>query len=336
MFAVAFQRVTAEQDPRQLAAKRLREEHRLQKVGVYWIVPLEAEIRRGLRELNEELQSLEKAERKLQQLIHENRRRWNQLKPVRRSIARLVAETKKLSTDDPRRLALEAEIARRRRLLSGAVDPPRLGTLPVVRAAVIEITSARHELYLRVDHLREQTARLGKEYAQRSADPAILRDLQTLGGQAQLGPARNYLTAPGDRRLIAEALAAALAPRVPVYLLGEKARVAVLLNDEVPVTLTWNAQARSIRITSNMAAAAGIEVPREAPRRTIVTADKRRLRAREVEIDSLRLGSLLLAAPKVLVLPPEGEDLGGQIGPAAFEKYTVRLKLEQLRLETGE
>jgi len=97
MFAVVFQSVTAEQDPRQLAAKRLREEHRLGKVGVYWIVPLEAKIRRGLRELKEETGTSK--ERLVSRLVEwfgaledEELRAAIMASPMPESIRRLIAQ----------------------------------------------------------------------------------------------------------------------------------------------------------------------------------------------------------------------------------------------------
>ena len=102
--------------------------------------------------------------------------------------------------------------------------------------------------------------------------------------------------------------------------------------EETPATFTWRTSDEPTIITASLAESAGIETPDDAPRVELRIGRRRRLTARQVKIPYVRFGKYLVRDVPAYVLPPEGEDLGSQIGQFALKGYRVSAEPGRLRL----
>jgi hypothetical protein len=118
---------------------------------------------------------------------------------------------------------------------------------------------------------------------------------------------------------------------VPLYRDQGALRVAGLIN-RTPVTFTWKESSEPTMVTASVIEAAGLVVPDSAPEMAHPLGDGRVLKVRKFTIPYVRFGKQVLRDVPALALPPEGENLGTQIGVSAFSGVSPRAEPERFRL----
>lgn len=292
--------------------------------GTVWISRTERQVREHLARLDEARAAILTLQAALEERRQRNAAAWA---ASRDQIAALQKAKAALPTDDPKRKQLDRQIAE---IQAQAIDPAQLAGLPDVQTRLIELTRLRLRLTVATLTLRDQVPQLDSDYRRLSQDAEVTAALEQLGPGHRLGPLHANYRAELQR--LGEYERVVLTPWVPLYLQHRHARVGALLGERTPATFTWEAEQTRVVLTAGLAEAAGLTVPAAAPTVPLTFAKNRRLAARQITVPALRLGKFLFRDLPACVLPPEGEDLGARIGPAALPKHRAGLEPDQLRL----
>lgn len=302
----------------------LQDEMRLVRFGRTneWILQRELLLRKRIDELPKLKENIQNHERQLGERIEQNRQLWQ----VRRQTeVRLKQLATTRSTSDPQRQQLEQQIAV---LRTQAVPPEELGGMPDVQSRLIDLTSDRNRLTLSIVWVRETAPVIVDQYERLRTDDRITAALSKLGDNHTLSSGKNL---EAELKRLAQFEPLINSPWLPMYRQSGLPRVGAIINDRTPVTFTWRDSSEPATVTRSMLEAAGIQLPDDASR-VEHTFGNRRLTTRQVTIPYVRFGRCVLRDVEAFVLPPEGEDLGAQIGPAAFTGYSVKAEPEWLRL----
>ena len=227
------------------------------------------------------------------------------------------------------------------------------------RALAQKMHQQRRELWKRLDGLNEQSvfSKSAKRYADArirleatnialrfaiersgswydSMDASIGEAIEVLaaegGERVRLGPARDYrVLLPQRLAPLAKLLADA---RLPIYRSAGRFRFPVILNDSAPATMIVVDDSPLSLAPTSLLAAAGVEVPDEAPRRTI-DIDGRRIEGRVVSVPTLKLGRHALGPIEFLAVDPEADNMGPCLAGSALERFELRWDDERLELE---
>jgi hypothetical protein len=287
-----------------------------------WIQRRELSLRTRIDELPKLKENIQANERQLVERIEQNRQLWQVRRQTELRLKQLAATR---STSDPQRQQLEQQIAT---LRTQAVPPDELGGMPDVQSRLVDLTSDRNRLTLSIVWVRETAPVIVDEYARLRADDRVTAALRKLGGNHTLGSGKSL---DAELKQLAQYEPLLNSPSLPMYRQSGLPRVGAIINDRTPVTFTWRDSSEPATVTRSMLEAAGIKLPDDASR-VEQTFGNRRLTTRQVTIPYLRFGRCVLRDVDAFVLPPEGEDLGAQIGPAAFTGYSVKAEPEWLRL----
>jgi hypothetical protein len=313
------------------ASEVLIREFRLARNGRVWITPTEQRLIDRLDALPNLRTRIIDTESALGQTIEQNAAVWQQLDRVQQTIKQLE-QSRKSSNGSPRN-KVEEELRRQRklaeRLQQQAVEPAKLGGVPPVRARLIALSNDRNELLLSLLWIRSAAAGLPEEYRRLAANPSVSGALRELGRDNQLGPLRDY-----NQRLkqLDSYDKLAFVSRLPMYRTGDRWRVSLIVNDQAPATFTWRDSHDPTIVTTALAEAAGISVPATARRLRLSVGGGRQVEVRSITIPYVRVGRYLISDVPALLLPPEGEDLGSQIGPVALPDHRAVARPEQLCL----
>lgn len=312
--------------PRQAEASpdSLQEQGLSRIAGDVWVTAAETSLRQRLAELPRLKESIQIAERDLDEQIEKNRRVWLEQTPSRKALEQALA---RLSPKDPQRKPLQASLNALRKV---AVDPLLLGGRSNVRARLVTLGQERSMLSITLLWLRSTWPEMQQQYETLQADPRLQQALRQAGNGQRLGPARSY---EADLKRLGEYERVVHTPWVPAYLQSGKTRLTAVVNERTPVTFTWSeaSDAQTV-LTTGTLASLGLQVPANAPRTTLSFEKKRIVAARQIKLDSLRLGRCLVRGAQAWVLPPEGEDLGSRLSRSTLAEHRVQLEPERLRL----
>ncbi len=310
----------------------LTEDFALVRSGQVWINRREVRLLARLEALPNLRARITDAEADLAQIVDGNEAAHRRYAALQQIIKRLERGRSGVPNGSQRK-TMERELKRQRDtaalLKERAIEPARMGGEPSVRAKLVTLSNDRNALLLCVLWIRAAAVELDEEYDPLRNDPRVARALERLNGNQQVGPLRDY----GERL-------AQLAPyeklvftsELPLYRLGDRLRVSLILGDQTPATFTWQESHESTVITASVAEAAGITAPDSAARVPVPLAGNRRVWARKVVVPYLRLGRHVVKDLPALLLPPEGEDLGSQIGPVALPGFEAVAEPARLRL----
>jgi hypothetical protein len=309
----------------------LTRQFRLVRNGRVWITPTEQRLIDRLDALPNLRTRILDAESVLSQAAEQNAVYWRQVERVQ-AIIKQLERTRGAATGNQRK-KIDEELQRQRKLLERirkpAVEPAHLGGVPAVRKRLIALSNDRNELLLSLLWIRSAVAGLADEYRLLAANSAVADALRELGGGNQLGPLRDY-----EQKLkqLEEYDKLAFVARLPLYRTGQRLRVSLIVNDQAPATFTWRDSHDPTIVTASLAEAAGIPVPATAPRLRLNLAGGRQLEVRSVAIAYLRIGRYVMRDVPAMLLPPEGEDLGSQIGPVALPGHKAVARPERMCL----
>jgi len=333
-YAVAVRAAPPEDSPPengQEAAGRLLRQRGLTPVGTHWLTKEELRLRRQLTRLDE----LQRRERQLRQaldeLLEQNEAIGRRLERSGQQRSRLDVQRKQARGDAARKklAAADAQLAALIDALRQQYVPPnKLGCGGASKRLAVELIRTGTAASLAFSAVRELLNTTGKSYEPLRQDRAAAAAIESLPGNQRLGSGRNYVAelkkhAAFERRLDNDA------PRF--YREGKHIRLTLLVNGGTPATFTFHESSGPLLIPASLVQSAGIKVPADAPRATY-TAGDRRLAVRVVHVSHLRLGPHTLVNTRALVLPPEGEYLGPQIGRDTLAGYQVEFDDKSLRV----
>jgi len=293
-------------------------------VGDVWLTLEEVRLREELARLPGLARNVVSLQNELDERIQQNRLTWetNQVR-----IAQLKQLKASLKPDEIKRRRIDEQI---QELEGQAVAPEELGTQADVRTRLIDLSNERNRLALGVLTVRRLEADLEPTYARLAKDRQVTGALAALGAGHRLGPLGDGYQS--EIRRLPEYDKYAFTDWVPLYRQSGRWRVAAILNEQTPVAFTWLGSFDPTTLTTSMAEAAGVCIPSDATAVQLPVGQSRIVTARAVQVGSLRFGAHVFRDLSVLVLPPEAEDLGAQLGMDAFDGYVAREQPDRLRL----
>lgn len=318
--AVSF--AAAQQD----SPKSILATEKLQEIA-HGIWGLEEELR--LQEIAAELPKLREQliviERRLSVQVQTNRQLWQQQGTT---ILGLEASLAKLPSSDPKRLELASQI---KLLRSQTIEPDKLPRVPAVQQQIIEFTELRQAISLALLESSAHLTMLSTRYEELSQNPAVSDALAQQSANAKLGPIRPL---ESHRKRLSDYEKLVFTAAVPIYLQSGRLRVGAIIDERLPVTFTYQQGSgdQATLITSSIAEAAGAMLDQNTAAMKIEVAPKRTALVREATLTSLRIGRLQLSQVRVLVLPPECEDLGCILSRATLTGHSVKIERDLLRM----
>lgn len=291
-----------------------------------WITSREARLRDDWQALPQHREAIAALDAALAERVEQNASQWATLEQRRAQLRTALAA---LSPADKQRRALEEQL---KILDRQGIAPSRLSDQPDVRAKLVELTNHRHQLWLAARAIRRNTPELMREYEPLAASATVQAALGQLGSGHKLGPARDYVA---DLKKLPDWERIFLTDWIPLYQQGERTRLTLLAEESTPLTFTWTSSPEPTLITAGMAEALGLEISSQAQTQMVTLAPQRTYAARQAVIPFARLGAAEVRELEVWVLPPEGEDLGARIGPAAFPNLRLQPQPERLRFLTS-
>jgi hypothetical protein len=293
--------------------------------GTVWLSQAERSVRQALADLEDTRRGMIKQQQWLDERIRRNRAAWE---ANQRRIAALQKALTSPDADQADKREIKDQIEG---LKSRSVAPDRLAAQADVRSNLIKLTNSRHRLALSLLELRRLIPDIDGQYAQLASEPGVQQALRTLGPAHRLGPLPDGYG--GDLRRLGEYDREVFTPWIPAYLQSDRVRVGAIVNERIPITFTWLESNDPAVLTAAMAEVAGLGVPKTQGQTVPISmGGGRRVPVYRATVPSLRFGQHVIRDVPCLVLPPEAEDLGGQIGVDAFSKYETRIEIENLRI----
>jgi hypothetical protein len=286
-----------------------------------WINAAESRLRDLAKPVDEDYRTAGQLQRSLETRIGQNRLAWESALVQREALRQSLAG----ATGDEQRQRIQQQI---REIDERLIDPVKLGAQPDVRATLIEWTNRRQRLTLAVLQIPRWHEQMLADYRQLGGDPQVSAALRALGSNQRLGPLEGGYR--GLLRRLGQVESAVCTPWVPLYLQNQQARFGGILNEQVPVTFTWQESSEPTLVTASMVELAGL-APEDGEPQSLAVGP-RRLTARRIRVPTLRLGGVVLRDAPAFVLPADAEDLGARISSAAFADHRAQIEPERLRL----
>jgi hypothetical protein len=318
----------AEDDPRRILA-----DAGLTNLGEAWLCRSEVDARRwfdALDPLERQYQALQKA---IDDRIRANEAAKADLKQKKRDLKALL---KKIEMNDPAAIGptreqlkqsakeLDAQVKQLRKV---AKDGTKLAEFQPAREDVIRLANARAALTLAAASLRRTTGELSKEYERLGNIAAVRGALAKLPHQ-RLGTGKDYVADAAER--LARIERAVRSNVVPVYCDDDHARVLAIVNGATPVTLSLRHSNGPTHLPHSVVTSLGTSM--EGVPTVTYTVGSRTLTCRQIKLETVQIGGLVLNNVEALALPPEGEDLGAKLGRAAYDAFYFDVDVSQLRL----
>ena len=302
-----------------------------------WLSPLEIDMQRRVRRLPRLeaslLDSRESARRLAERLITTNMRVEVRLQTAKQNVQTLLAGRAELRSPGQRRVVdarIKTEQETIKRLSAAHIDPEMIVGLPAMRQAMITLTNSRNDLAATILWIHDTRPLLREQYEELASQRQVSLAMKALGSDYRLGSGEDY-DSPAFLRKLAGYEELVFTDELPLYRDNGELRVAAFI-ERTPVTFTWHSSGEPTMLTASVIEATGLSVPDDAPRMTRRFPDGQELVVRQLEIPYLRFGRHLLTNVSAFALPPEGEQYGAQIGPAAFADHSPRAEPKEMRL----
>lgn len=300
----------------------------------FWINRHEQALRAKLEELVRLERQCQEAQKQVLAIVERNETVRAQLATAHKKAHGLKKLADASQPGSPIRKAHDDALKQQRDLIKDLtpryVEPTKFAALPATKAAVLRLTGELSAAWTAVDESKRLLQKMDRNYSELAQDTAVVAALEQLGPDARLGPTDSI---KNDRKRIASVETALVSMHVPVYRESECYRVSVIVNERVPATFTLLESTEPTIITASLAQAAEINVDDMIAAGEHYTKDGRKLMLRKGAVSRLRIGTLVLEDLQVSVLPPEGEDLGAQIGLTTLQSASPKLQPHLLRLE---
>jgi hypothetical protein len=302
----------------------------LTPVGNVWITGREKALRRWIESLPALERRHQRANAKSEELLAANETKREQLAKAEAAEQAAKKLPKTLQRDSSISQPVSAGGGQNpsNKLKSSMPDVTGLGEQTPLQAAMIELVTARLELQSAVLNIQRAARMLDAEYRTLQGNATMRAALRQLGGTTKLGPIKSYQR---DVQRAESLVASVFGPQSPGYFENGQFHVGAVLNDTLPALFEFRTAPNPVILAHSVAERLGItenETPQAA---RSIDLNGRRLSARPITLASIRLGNCLVRDVPALVLPPEAEDLGSQLNPAALVGYqTIRQERRML------
>ncbi len=307
----------------------------LQRVEKTWLVSAEVELHDRLEELGKLERRLQESKRECDAQITAIEQLRAQLKTAEVTKARL---TKVLKTAPAGQLRTLLEKDRKEqtelaaKLREGLPPEDTLGGLAPLKGLLAEQCALRAEFSLGVLEASRLDAGLAKQYAELAAKNEVQDALAELAGHS-LGPAKRLAA---DQKTLQKYRAAAFTATAPIYREGKRVRVSLILNEELPATLTWHEEHEATVLPYSLAQNLGLmnKLPSKQEQLAI-PKEKLTLHGWFITLDKIRLGQAVAEKTPVFVMSPEHEAQGGRLGYELQKELLLTLEPERLQVKCG-
>ena len=299
-----------------------------------WISPEEQRLRtelEGFLRLERELQD---AQKQFNRIVQHNETLRAQLSAAIENVKNLQQLGKGLQAGTPARKANDEALKQHRELIKELqaqyLEPEKFSASPAVNGAVLQLIEARDGARLAICKVRRLSDALEAAYQQLSQAPEVTSALTKLSPVGTLGPGAGL---PAEMQRVDKLENSLNELAVPVFRESGCYRLSAIVNDRLPATFTLRGSSEPTIIPASLAQAAGVPYKRGDATAVHHARDGRKLPATKAILRKLRLGPIVLENVHVLVLPPEGEDLGGQLGGTTLQGLRPKLQPQLLRLQ---
>lgn len=309
--------------------------HGLQRFEKSWLVGDELELHERVEELGKLDRRLQDAKREGEAQIIALEQLRAQLKTAEATKARLATVLKSAPAGQLRTM-LERDQKEQTQLAAKLKEglPPAetLGGLAPLKGVLAEQCAVRAEFVLAYFEASRLEAGLAKQYAELAEKREIRDALAELPTQT-LGPAKRLAA---EQKTLQKYRATAFAASVPFYREGKRVRVSVVLNDELPATLTWHDEHEATLLPYSLAQNLGLaEKLSDKQEQLALPKEKLTLRGWFATIDQIRVGQSVAEKVSIFVLAPEHEALGGRLGYELQKELLLTLDAERLQIKCG-
>lgn len=313
------------------AAEAALQANGLKKFGTTYVLPQEAEVGRSFAALQRlqkdyllasgQARALEREAREARAMIIELTKQRLQLNQQLRQ-AGSTAEYNQLAN-------LSNEVTDRLNLLQATVNDP--SGLQSAR----EQAGRRREAFVQgiVEARPEIDALIGR-YDELGKEPAVagaLADLnRTAKAKVGLGPSKSFQT---QQKAFEKVEATLMTEVIPLQPDGGVNRLDVTLNGKITRSMILDTGASSISIPSEVAAQAGILPGPDAPKVEVSIADGRKFEARQVVLDSVRVGKFTAEKVECIVMPPEFANAPMLLGGSYLRNFIAKISPDARTLQ---
>jgi hypothetical protein len=307
----------------------------LQRVEKTWLVPAEVELHDRLEELGKLERRLQDSKRECDAQIASIEQLRAQLKTAEETKARLATVLKTAPAGQLRTM-LEKDQKDQTQLAAKLKEslPPSetLGGLAPLKGMFAEQCALRAEFVLGYFETSRLETAAAKQYADLAENREIKDALAALPNQT-LGPAKRFI---GEQRTLQKYRATALGPAAPLYREGKRLRVSMILNEELPATLSWHEEHEATLLPISLAQSLGLAEKLTGKQEQLtLPKEKLTLRGWFVTLDRIRVGQSVAENVPVFILAPEYEAIGGRLGYDLQQQMLLSLDAEHLQLKCG-
>jgi hypothetical protein len=309
--------------------------HGLQRFERTWLVTGEVELHDRVEELGKLDRRLQDSKRECDAQIAALEQLRAQLKTAEETKSRLATVLKSAPAGQLRTM-LERDQKEQTQLAAKLKEglPPAdtLGGLAPLKGLLAEQCALRAEFVLGYMEANRLEAGLANQYAELAENRELKDALAQLTNQT-LGPAKR-LTA--EQKTLLKYRATAYAAAVPLYREGKRVRVSLILNEELPATLSWHDENEATLLPYSLAQNLGLTEKLPSKQEQLAIAkEKLTLRGWFVTLDRIRVGQSVTEKASVFVLAPEHEALGGRLGYELQQQMLLTLDPERLQVKCG-
>lgn len=302
-----------------------------------WIHADEAELTADFARLPALEKECHVAKQKVDEVVAANDRTATRLAEAKERVERTLKRLKDPTLTGSDRRAVEDRLREERQrvvdLDKQFKDENELGEWEPARSAVEKLIAARNRLDLTALAIRRRAGdpALKSRYADLKKTPVVAAALKA-ARPGKLGPLRDYAA---EIKRLDTADKITHAADVPTYRVESHFRFPVIVNERAAAEFSLRHSTGPTVIPHSLAEAAGVTIDKSAPAVEYIVSPTRRLTAHWASVPTLRLGGQTIQSARVVVLPPEAEDLAAKLGRDALTGLKTEVRGRELRMVVG-
>ncbi|MHC4142662.1 MAG: retropepsin-like aspartic protease family protein [Planctomycetota bacterium] len=316
-------------------ARKALEGHGLQVQGSTLAIQSEPKLGHGLRDAGKRHKKLVATSRKLQQSRKDRAAADKELMSLKKRAVELNARLASLETRDVR---THNKLAAAVNAVHGRISllNDRKEQWSKQDEQLRKESAEAREAYIRLAlEMRELADQISREYADKSADPAVQAAIEQLnqatGGEYRLTPSRFFQESLRRLKRLEEAV---LTDSIPLTRkVGNALYVTVVFNDTHTQEMIVDSGASMVSLPREAAARLGVRPSDTDPTIILQLADGSTIRATVVTVESIRVGKFTARNVKCTVLGPEATNALALLGMSFLGNFKFEIDAEAGTLE---